>query len=798
MLSQNQTAPFPPEDYQAALDALVKELDKDIGGVFQKNRNVLEQQINVQVARNDGLALAPIQRVMGDDIKSQDINGLMQAAFFDIQAIYQRIRRSRDMRIARESVQKATLADPESRYSMLKDRVKVLEYLMKYAGNDRASFISFKDGTNLFRGDNAAAIERDLPRLMLPLDSSRNLALGAAVTFTPLSGGTMTEDSGHGTDKIIDRDPRSYWSVTLFNPSPLPAIDVALGSGQTYRQATGSPVSGAIGSLEVRLAQVSQLNCVKIKPFGKYPIRVIDISSSVDDDSEFDQVPMFNPALATPNTDYIMFQFGLIEARRLRFIIAQENPEEVHLEIDTQRVNNSTLGDLIDPDVMDDVRGSAAEPPLVSKAVNALRAAVLSTAGMPGDKQLETVIAAAGQVISGLDYDIGAEVLKRTSTPPDSALRNLRGYSYSIGISDIQILNNVYSSSGFFVSAGRGNQNDIVRAQIVTDETHPVLYDSKGLPYVQTATEWSVGIGHGRTVPILPMNFSDNDGDPFVPCEELPFKTSKTRWAMDTSRWIEVRANGTRITGYEIKRSSTSTVVAIIDHNPNISYTIAYYPLVDALNPDPRDVFIEDLADAVPLTNEYAGTDDKGILTLGHFPYICREIVNDETHFIRPDPRRGKWYYTGEIGNILVYALADPLRAPMNLSYITFKNSALYDYYLIDGRKWGNLSQEAQAGIEGGIFFEYEPVIVQVGSDLTQNVTDYAFRAQIAPVTDTEYVHDGNRLIFNRKITDKIIVMSSVMADGVDVRCLLSCCRLATRDVTPMVKEVALLTAGRR
>jgi hypothetical protein len=798
MLSQNQTAPFTPEDYQAALDALVKELDKGIGAVFQRNRNVLEQQINVLVSQNDGLALAPMGKSPGDDIKSQDINGLMQAAFFDIQSIYSRIRRSRDMRNARESVQKASLAEPERLYAELKDKVKGLEYLLKYPGNDRVNFVGFRDFANYFKGSNAATVERDVPKLILQQDSSVNLAAGALVTFSAVSGGTVTEDSGHGTDKIVDRDPRSYWAATFFSPDPLPAIDVPLGSGRTYVEITGSAVGGAVGHLVIEFSQVSQFNCVKIKPFSKFPIRVIDISSSIDFDSEFDQVPSFNPALATPNTDYMIFQFGMIEARRLRITIAQENSEQVHHEIDVQKVNNSTLADLIDPDSMAYNRGSSSEPELVSRSVNALRAAILSTAGMPGDQQLNAVIGAAGQIVSGIDYNTGVEILKRTTIPPESSIVSLRGYIYSIGVSDIQILRNVYAKGGYYTSAKFDNPNDIVRVQIITDEIHPVLYDSNGLPYVQTATSWSIGIGGGRSIPILPLNFSDNQGLPFVPCEELLFKTSKTRWPIDTSKWIEVRANGLRITDFEIKSLSGMSIVGMGTYNPNISYTISYYPLVNAVNPDPRDLLIEGYMTSIPSINEYPWTDDKGVLKLANFPFISRDIVNDQVHFTRPDPAQGKWYYSGAPGYVLAYMLSDLMRTPLNVQYTAVKAGGVYDYYVIDGRKWGNLSESDQSEIEGGIYFEYEPLVVQVGSSIMKNATDYSANAQAAPTTDLEFVQDGDRLVFNRNITDAIKVGSYTMVEGLELMCRLACCRASTRDVTPMVKEVSILTAGRR
>jgi hypothetical protein len=798
MLSQNQTAPFTPEDYQSALNALVKELDKGVGAVFQRNRNVLEQQINVLVSQNDGLALAPMAKNPGDDIKSQDINGLMQAALFDIQAIYSRIRRSRDMRNARESVQKASLAEPERTYSELKDKVKGLEYLLKYSGNDRVSFVSFRDFANYFKGASSATVERDIPKLMLQQDSSLNLAANASVTFSAISGGTVTEDSGHGTDKIVDRDPRSYWAATFFSPDPLPAIDVPLGSGRTYVETAGSAVGGAVGSLVIELPQVSQFNCVKIKPFSKFPIRIIDISSSIDLDSEFDQVPSFNSALATPNNDYIIFQFGLVEARRLRITIAQENSEQVHHEIDAQRVNNSTLADLIDPDSMSYTRGSSDEPELVSRAVNTLRAAILSTAGMPGDQQLNAVIAAAGQIVSGLDYNTGAEILKRTTVPPESSIIGLHGYVYSIGVSDIQILRNVYAKGGYYASEKFPNANDIVRIQIVTDESHPVLYDSKGLPHVQTATSWAIGIGSGRSIPILPLNFSDNQGLPFVPCEELLFKTSKTRWPIDTSKWMEVRANGLVLTDYEVKSSGGSSIVGLGSYNPNIAYTVAYYPLVDATNPDPRDLLIEEYMSSIPFTDEYPSTDDKGVLQLVNFPFVSRDIVNDLAHFTRPDPTQGKWYYSGAPGYVLAYMLSDPMKTPLNVQYTAVKAGGVYGYYIIDGRKWGNLSASDQAEVEGGIYFEYEPLGVQIGSDIMKNVTDYAASAQAAPASDLEFVQDGDKLVFNRQITAPITVNSDAMVESIELTCRLACCRTSTRDVTPMVKEVSILTAGRR
>jgi thioredoxin-like negative regulator of GroEL len=157
------------DDFDAALELTLQQLDKHLGSTSARARERLARWIRERFNTNDGVVTQPLQYSTHIDIRSDELNLLMYGAFFDIHYLYIRYKRYKALEQARDSVSAITLDDQARRLKELKRRLKALEYLLTYTEHDSAHVITFDSTYNEVTGNLAAHIDTRIGRMHLPI-----------------------------------------------------------------------------------------------------------------------------------------------------------------------------------------------------------------------------------------------------------------------------------------------------------------------------------------------------------------------------------------------------------------------------------------------------------------------------------------------------------------------------------------------------------------------------------------------------------------------------------------------------
>lgn len=766
MLSKNAPRAVHEADAKAAMARTLDLYDKLAGVTGQHGRVAIASVLQQRARKAQGFATLPIgSNAFLNDIKSDELNLMMLGVFYDIYNAYLRLQRSRNTRLARKAVDNGKLNEVKNLYGELKSLVKQLEYQVSYPTHDRVDVQDFRSAANNYRGVSAAEIDNEAGRLRLPYLTKRSVTDGAIVSVTDVSGGTIVQDSSHGLQYIIDPDPNTYWSRSYISPTPLGAIDVDIGDGQTYEEVVGRKIAGAVVNLDITLQKTMPITEIRLLPFCRWPLLILDVSRREADSDDFKQIPVFDTVQASPNKDYLTFNFPKAWAKTIRLTLAQESYEEIFHSVARGQTVVRSMASQIDQ-----------TESILADALTRMQDILSRTSLNRPEELISKVMQAVGAAVEQLDHQAGNEIISMAGGQPVEDSEEIRGYMYNIGLADVQILTGDRLPQGVYRSPAIANDIDVFRIQIETHEDHPVLYDTRNVPHRQTDIWWFADLGQGRSIPILPTNSVDEEGDPWVVAERLDVRggSAVTRWPIDTSKTFEVRGNGKRISQIIISGQR----VIINDYNPNIVYCITYYP-----TSDPTDILLEDHVRSVRMPDEYFAKSVDRSITLPAWPFICRQIVNDYQHFNRPDPYNGLWLYTGEAGEVLATDGISPLHATE-----AEVEAGLYSLLEIDGFNWGSVD---------GYEKSYEPIIVTVGGERALNVTDYVGNEnRLRPGgAGYRYIQRGRTITFNQQASN-IRVSYNSLAPNLRIVASLNSNRTA-HDVSPAVRELAVMTSGR-
>jgi len=777
MLSKNKPMAIYDADLTSAMRLTLQKVDEALGLVDKRSRGILAAKIDGAIEGSNGVATVALNKSGGDDILSEDLNNLMISVYFDLHHLFKRLKRSRNIRRGRETVKRSSLSSSNDYYVKLKHKIKKMESHIKYPIFDKAHHISFPYNANQSTSKNQAEISNG--RLQLQKRNSLNVGAGKSIELTQISGGSYSNISSHPLSHAIDPDPNTYWSQITTSQSKLPAIDIDLGDGKTYYEETGNYIYGSACHLDILIPKPQAINQIKILPFCDYPIKIVDIAYREADNDDLKQIPMFDSRLASPNKDYVVFQFATIYAKSIRITIAQESYSEIlHLEDKNDIIIKYNQSDT---DTQDKI---------LEQALSSAKNAILSINNIDPEKVADDAMFAIAQAIEQINPKSAKRIYSATEKIiKDEPIQN-KGYAYKMGISDIQILQTDFANASEFTSESF-DSNGIFRVQIITDEEHPVLYDKLGELHRSTSIRWKLDIGNGRTINILPANSVDNDNNPIVFDEQLITTSgnAKTRWTIDTSKFYNIRANGSSAQKFNI--NSDGTQVNIIDYNPDLIYTISYYPLIDATNNDPSDILIEDYAAPVVNPEEvFDGNDKNSQIKLTYHPHIALSVINDITNFWRPDNNEGIWNLKGENGKVLAIENSDVTQSPVltNSANIGVTHTLLK----INGKKWGNIEE---------YFQRYEPIQILIDGEIARNMTDY-LTGEKPSLMDQKtgsgiryYIQNGNTIEFDGPIEGQIRVRYESLVANMRLCATLNCNRSFPRDLTPMVKNATIMVS---
>lgn len=771
--------------------------------------------------RNNGKIFRFDQVIPGSEIDALFINDTQNALFVEIHALYEMLKTVQGRMRAGNSVIDSEYMKALAGFKRLRADIKQYELVKDNPGFDAAFWIDFKFEGNSYSGSLPAEIDESFGRLRLARQVAYDVTLpgyeySPSVSIEMLTPGSMVNVADSPPGNAIDPDPKSYWAVKIYTDQPIKSYSIELprkklpecklGALETYE------AQGAVVSLTLNLPKAQFVNSIEIKPFGKFPVKVIDISIAASDDEPFRQIPVFDITEATQNRSPIVLDFEVLPAKKIKILVEQSNYEFLFAELATEAITHNQAFDayltdesheLLQPyDFLDSEELQILDDPkkrLFFMAIKELALALSKKAFSDASETDNRTSRQLNEIYAELIGAHGTDAVKTlASATRRPAISKIGKISYMLGISDLRVRYNSYAPEGEWRSKRFQNAQHISRIRLITDEDHPILYDEDNLEYRGTVAQWDIDVGQDKRIPVVPYNYRNSDDEAYIPAEILPFGKNtlsvQTRFPIDTTKAYRIRMNGKKMREVLVYRQGSISRVNIVSsvYNPDAVYTISYHPLPNA-GTSVFDVSARDYLDSRPLEEPevFMQTDSDNAVSLSTYPYIEPEIVNDLKNFHRPNPMDGKWLYTGKQGTVLALNGLDVIQ----VSFASTQDGS-YELLSIDGKPWG------RDGTVDNIV--YEPIKVTVGGDKAYNVTNYINGRHPAMVTQAEgskkyqYVHRGNLLIFNGPIRDlEIKVDYNWLVKYTRLVGKLYCGRSFSYDVTPKIRSAGLLYSRR-
>lgn len=677
----------------------------NVSDLQRRLKQNLEQQKTAGVDRP--YFKLPIGEATAEEpISSKAWNEAQDRIYIDLYSLYKSLALTQNQDLYVGELSREKFLQTRSAILKIINEVRLYQFLRANPEFQDAKFIDFHASLNDTERPPRAVVDADVRLLELPPRARTIQSRANATTNTRDLKSTRVEIQVLGAtagglyeafspERMLDSNPESFWADMAMADGPVaqtyaPSGDAGLG--------TQIESEGVLVHVTLTFSHVGIANNLKILPFGKYPVRVIDIAykESTGQD-QWMMLPNFR--VENPTTDWIEVNFDPRTVAQVRVTLEQTNYELVTYHLPEPLVRNAILWQQIGATELDEavyqvqISPRQSGPLEISPSQLAKLqivddfAALLETQDLEYSRhrQLnvgETLAKAGARAVSKIKPDAANDVLfpafgeKETETNPVLAIRK---YEYLYGIRSVELNYIVYEPVAYYSSPKFTSDATVLVASLTAEERHPVFNDGLG-DYYRTSTEYDIELGKDRRYPIAPKTWYRDD-DLVVPDEYLQFdrvtRTAVTRLPIADGATV-LRKNGerVRIDKYtvgtldvtdpsivndgiisDLNRHSTPTntrvgrgLITFLDaaeFDPNAVYTLQYVALPgsDELNID-GEINSTELIDP----EVFKATNRDHAIVLARFPYVDYNIINS-TKWTRDDEEIARWRFVPTLPN---------------------------------------------------------------------------------------------------------------------------------------------------
>lgn len=711
------------------------ERDKASGKISSKVQfdQQLDQMVSQLAASKDFDPNLQLQYPEGVVISSDMFNNNFRRFYVALHGLFHQMNKA-DATVKRHrAVRRSDFDRIKAAVNKLVEDVSIYRFLrFDEEGWSEAKFSNFCNLRNANTTIKAAEIDEKSHNLRLRIGTSRQLhqisgSRPARAYVTPLGGGQQDMASkSFKPENILDNNLDTFWAHLIL-------ADTAL-TTEVY----GTQYNGAMAWVTVELPNVEQMSYLSLMPFGAHPVEMVRMEYWTG--TEWAAVTGWTPVSATLDTQE--FGFEEVQTNKIRVLLRQENytkntyliPRRLFtMAMLWEMVTDQQLLQGVEEENLTNAQHLAIETnPRFRALVSALEKwdARMADSGLSIDSdaanELTATIDAATAVMAGTRETDAKIVTKQLSGETsskeleDSDMIEVTKVEYLFGLYHLALEHRNYLPVGVYESPLYDNTGVPYEIGLDVDESH-VTHNDGVETFNRTSIEYELEIAPERRTPILPA------GQLAVPQEFLRVEAAtgiaRTRFTINTSLGHALRENGATVDAGRYSVSAPNTVQITSGYKRNAIYTFDY---VAASGSDLFDVDGTYNSQALDKPEVFLETDDNGMIRLSFYPYVAREIINDDVNWYRADPSHAKYYYRLENGSTT-----------------------------IDGLDYGT----------GGLK-SYEPVVVKVDGILAQNLTDYRNRIQPAFVDSRDeivvyqYVHVGNKIYLCRPVKNSMVEVS--------------------------------------
>lgn len=780
---------------QDALNRLINERELSGNKMTARQREAIITRLREQYSFQKSFS----ESQFGGRISSQQINNLFQSAFVDLHVIYAALNSMQGAKQYRSRELNSKYKKMRGLLKRLEKETKRLNLMRKYPEYENVITFDFGEQSNRStRLDKADITESGHLKLQQLSKIDHTNRDGCSVDVQYLNNGT-TSNSAFGPELIIDNNPYSFWAGTVLTNEPIRDFPVEIYKDYDLNDQADYTAGGAVVSLEIFLDAAQWSNNLLIRTISKFPVNIIQASYVPEKDGEYREIPGFSSV--SQNDNIIDISFEPIPIYKLKLLIEQQNYTQSKYHVPTSLINNNVFWQ----EVVDSGTGTglaSISDTMLSHMLSNIESMLEKVGydysdfenkeGM--EKILELIPAIVSEYVDSKNHIYKSIMDKYTHTSDYSDIQKIE---YNIGISDIQISSIEYRNTGHWKSKRMINSDGVLQAEINTTEDHPVIY-ANGEYRPASSIHYSLDFGRNITIPIVPMNSVDNNNDLLVKSEVLAFDKrnliANTRFPVNLNKNYAVYGDNVKVKSFGIKDNDSCSTIAISseEFNPNVVYTITYYPGNIDNSPVSTVNLSEFSSRQVPNPIVFNNTGDNNTILLPSFPYVEYSVINNSNFFNKPDLYDGIWVYSAK----KTTALAIDHNGRVVSATSSEIQSGKYSRYLIDGIHYGNIDSSTKT--------IYEPIKVTVDGSKAFNITDYVTgEHSVMPQTNQtnrkfQFIQVKNKLIFNSSISNaKIEIVYNTKAEHIQLVAELFSNTGGSLNFTPSVDDASILLRSR-
>lgn len=778
-----------------------------------------------------------------EPIEAELINGLMEAAGFDIRTLYEMTNSLTGVSGNLKKVLHSQLEELRAGVCRLAD--DILAHQIQ-GDNLYARVITqgFADGRNFSEAGRLAVVDSQTRTLKLDVHEQhryhqRRGINPTQVVIRQLSGGLPGVASRTFAPKnAIDPDPESFWAEVLLTDAPIR-------TKYTFVSGAEETFDGALVEAELVLGAPEFVTDVKALPFGDFPVDVIDVK--IRQGENLFQYPGFVDR--SPSLNWLEWHGPRIQADAVIFVLNQPNYSRVRLHLPTALIELASFWEqLLDEEsrltlsdevltqfqtqrAEADARFNSLWEGLRRYGLNLQRLDVPvpdpAARVVPDDEVLRRDVEAAIVTMFNQSEiaNLKMDHLRPSERRERPGITEIEKFEYVFGARELQANEVNFVNEGYYASPRFTADATILEVRVNPDEEHPVFNVGEG-NFHQTSIEYEVELAPGRRAPLLPKGTTQVQDELLVLDSSTHADTTRFPAANTT---VVVRRGGRLlvVTDYTVVTLATGHLRITINASAffrTARYSVTYTPAAN------QDVLkVTDLFDSVRLENPeiHAGTDERGAIELAHYPFVEFGVVNDETRFRREATRSARFLWMGgaqqlfldgvmygdvntRLGTtISATATTIPLTSVLGLQTTSLPAKLRIDDEIV---QYTGVSGSSLTGVTRGVDGTravshtsgvvitgeriYEPLVVTVGNVKAANITDYlggrhpAFLATTDAAIQYEFLQLGRKLFFNRPITNKpIAIHYRWMSQYVQVHALLRSHTIGRVPQTPVLRR---------
>jgi len=396
-------------------------------------------------------------------------------------------------------------------------------------------------------------------------------------------------------NKAIDASTETFWNETVFVNHP-----IEMNIKPKFDLKTGAPILfdgveyGAACELYINFKYGTEVNEISLKPFAEFPIELVFIEYFSETENKYIRINLdYQDKIYLTETS--TFQFETINTKRIRILLNQSHYTFEDFSIDKNEYEKQKLWRDLNKNNNEEQKSWIKDKL---------------------EKEPSYQIILEG-------YDIDLEKLKEDQ---QSKIIHVKKIMYQYGLYHIGVYHNDYHEMSVYVSNPIKIDGNIKSILLETKEKHPISKETDIEYYIEynNTNNW---------IPIVPKSYSKiySERVKFSFNSEIRKYEYALRVKAESISVPILKKNGIQIEVSKYNYLSLQNKIQMESVEIGAIYTLEYYVADSSKEINFINYLKSNQIQPITIIEEFYGTDENGLVSLSHYPYINKEFIMNQT-----------------------------------------------------------------------------------------------------------------------------------------------------------------------